>query len=64
MAADQTMQLGQRACAEMAEVASADTARNMLLMDLDNQGVRVPNSDVGTLARLAIKDLCPQIPYR
>ena len=61
---DQTIPMGQQACAGMAGGSSADQATDSLVMGLLNQGIQASNAEVGTLVHLAANDLCPQVSYR
>jgi hypothetical protein len=57
------VQMGHRACSDIAGGVSPDVERDNLVTGLVlNQGVAASRADVGTLVHFALKDLCPNVP--
>ena len=54
--------MGHRACSDIAGGVSPDVEKDNLGTSLLNQGVAASRADLGTLVHFALTDLCPNDP--
>jgi hypothetical protein len=56
------VEMGHRACSDIAGGVSPDVEKDKLDSSLLNRGVTASRAEVGTLVHFALSDLCPNVP--